>query len=346
MQVGKNISIETFINNKHKPVLLDVRSPHEYDKGHIPGALNLPLFTNEERIKIGTLYKQVSPEKALLEGLAIAGRKMKWYVEQAQMVCPEKKVVVHCWRGGKRSQSIGWLLSMAGFDVKILIGGYKKYRNYLHQYFENQHTKFIVLGGQTGIGKTIVLHHLQKMGEQIIDLEALAHHKGSAFGSLGESEQPSTEQFENNLFEIFNTLNKSKCIFIENESALIGTCRVPPAIMSKMKQYVYIQYSIPMDERIEILIKNYACYSKHQLAERFLKIKNKIGGNDLNIALTALEENKFEVAAKIALKFYDKTYHFGYEKNTTPQKFILEFEHANTMQIAQEIQKMCITLNL
>lgn len=341
-----HIGIETFMHHERSRVLLDVRSPGEYEKAHIPGALNLPLFTNEERAVVGTLYKQVSPEKAMLEGLEIAGSKMKWYVEQAHLLAPEKKVVVHCWRGGKRSQSIGWLLGMAGFDVKILVGGYKNYRHYALNYLETRKPKFIVIGGQTGIGKTYVLHQLEMLGEQIIDLEKLAHHKGSAFGSLGEQPQPSTEQFENELFEAYRKLDKTKRIFIENESMGIGTCRIPKSIFDKMKEYVYLQYSIPIDERVEHLIQNYACYPKNLLAERFQKIKSKLGGDYLKQALDALDVYNYAEAARIALRFYDKTYQYGFEKNPTPNKYILEFNHSDTTLIAKDIVSMCNTLNL
>ena len=342
----KQIDTDTLRLLMSEWVLIDVRSPGEYNHAHIPGAFNLPLFSDEERAIVGTLYKQESPEKALIEGLGIAGSKMKWFVEEAIAMAPEKKVIVHCWRGGKRSQSMAWLLGMAGFEVKILTGGYKTYRNYVLNSFESLKDKFIVLGGKTGIGKTYVLHQLQILGEQIIDLEALAHHKGSAFGSLGEKPQPSTEHFENLLSESLYRLDHNKRIFIENESTLIGTCRIPQSFFQHMKTYCYIQYSIPLEDRIDRLIQNYACYPKEQLAERFVKIKTKLGGDYLKKALDALEQNNFAEAAQIALRFYDKTYTFGFEKNTTPQKYIIEFDDADTTLIAKEIVCMCNTLQL
>jgi len=338
---AQTISIEHFLHHDRDRMVLDVRSPLEFAHAHIPGAFNLPLFSDEERAQVGTAYKQVSPQRAMLLGLELVGKKMRSFVEQALLLAPEKKITVHCWRGGKRSQSMAWLLDMAGFDVQVLFGGYKNYRHYALNYFESREPKLVVLGGRTGIGKTYVLHQLQLLGEQVIDLENLANHKGSAFGSLGQDPQPGTEQFENLLFEAYRVLDKNKRIFVENESHSIGRCKIPTAFFNKMKEYQYIQYTIPMEERIERLIQNYACYPKEQLAERFVKIKSKLGGDFLKKALQALDEDDFATAASIALRFYDKTYQYGFEKNPTPHKLLLDFDHADTERIAQEIIHTC-----
>ena len=342
----QHVQVEALFNLDMDRVVLDVRSPGEYQKAHIPGAFNLPLFSDEERAIVGTAYKQESPEKAMLLGLEFAGQKMRQYIEEAMLLAPEKKVLIHCWRGGKRSESMAWLLSMAGFDVELLKGGYKNYRNYALNYFYIQEPKFIVLGGQTGIGKTYVLHQLEAMGEQIIDLEKLANHKGSAFGSLGQEAQPSTEHFENLMFDVYRKLDKSKRIFVENESQIIGTCLVEKEFFRQMKQYHYIQYTIPLVDRIEHLIQNYACYPKEQLRERFHKLKNKLGGDNLQKAMHALDIDDYGAAAMIALHFYDKTYAYGFEKNTTPHKMLLEFNHSDSTLIAQEIIKTCNTLSI
>ena len=176
--------------------LLDVRSPAEFEQGHIPGAINVALFTNEERARVGTIYKTQGKDEAVLEGLRIVGPKMASIVEQALELAPERKLKVHCWRGGMRSGSVGWLLRQAGFSVEVLNGGYKAYRQKVLQELANPFN-FVVVGGPTGSGKTHVLKALQNSGEQVIDLEGLAHHRGSAFGHMGLEEQPSSEYFEN-----------------------------------------------------------------------------------------------------------------------------------------------------
>ncbi|MBK6332022.1 MAG: tRNA 2-selenouridine(34) synthase MnmH [Bacteroidetes bacterium] len=340
------VDMNALLHAKTDWVIIDVRSPAEFAKAHIPEALNLPLFSNEERAIVGTTYKQQSTEQALLIGLEFAGLKMRQYIEQALLIAPEKKVLVYCWRGGKRSESMGWLLSMAGFEVHILKGGYKYYRRYALHYYAMNQPKLIVLGGQTGIGKTYVLHQLLHKGEQIIDLEKLANHKGSAFGSLGEAPQPSTEHFENLLFEQFRKLDLSKRIFVENESQAIGTCLIPRDFFVLMKQYYYIQYTIPYVDRVDRLVQQYAIYPISDLKARFDKIKNKIGGEQLKRAYQFLDQNDFGAAAVIALKFYDKTYLYGFENNTTPHKLMIDFEDADTVLIAEEIIKTCNQLNI
>lgn len=340
------VGVDSIFSIDINRILIDVRSPSEFQKAHIPGAVNLPLFSDEEREIVGTAYKQESPEKAMLLGLEFAGKKMRFYVEQAAFISPERKILVHCWRGGKRSESMAWLLSLAGFDVQVLKGGYKNYRQYVLNYFCIQEPKFIVIGGQTGIGKTYFLHQLALMGEQIIDLEQLANHKGSAFGSLGQEPQPTVEQFENLLFEVYRKLDQSKRIFIENESHLIGSCVIPREVFNQMKHYYYFHITIPFLERVDRLVQNYAIYPKEALAERFKKIKNKLGGDQLKKALEFLEQNDFGAAAVIALQFYDKTYQYGFENNSTPHKLILEFDHADTQLIAKEIILTCNTLSI
>ena len=158
-------------------IILDVRTPAEFEKGHIPNALNLPLFSNEERSIVGTTYKQIGPEKALLQGLDFVGDKMVYFVEKAAVLAPKKKIAVHCWRGGKRSSSMAWLLDLAGFDVKVLNGGYKAYKRYLQDQNQIQNFNFIVLGGKTGSGKTHILKALMTIGEQVIDLENLVFNR-------------------------------------------------------------------------------------------------------------------------------------------------------------------------
>ena len=227
---------------REERIILDVRTPDEYEKGHIPKALNLPLFSNEERAIVGTIYKQENPEKALLQGLDFVGIKMTRFIEKAKSLAPDKNIVIHCWRGGKRSSSMAWLLDLAGFNVKVLEGGYKAYKRYIQQQIENENFEFIVLGGRTGSGKTHILNALNDYGEQVIDLENLANHKGSAFGWIGEEAQPTTEQFENNLFEQLNNMERERRIWLENESRNIGSVYLPDAFWSKMKKSTRNKY--------------------------------------------------------------------------------------------------------
>lgn len=324
-------------------IILDVRSPGEFMKGHIPGALNIPLFTDDERAQVGTAYKQESREKAMELGLAIAGPKMAWYVLEAQRLAPEKKVLVHCWRGGKRSASIAWLLDLCGMDVELLQGGYKAFRGFGRQLFEERPLRIITLGGQTGSGKTRVLQALRTMGQQTIDLEQLASHKGSAFGSLGEKPQPSPEHFENLLVQSYYALDPKKVVFVENESLKIGTCPIPLGFFHQMHAYHTLYIQIPDPLRIQHLLQDYAGFDKEKLKERFTKIERKLGGDAFREALRALDENDYTTAAQIALRFYDKTYQYGFEKASDAKKLVLTFDHANATEIAKEIVKISET---
>ncbi|MFM8362242.1 MAG: tRNA 2-selenouridine(34) synthase MnmH [Haliscomenobacter sp.] len=295
--------------------LLDVRSPGEFEAGHIPGAFNLPLFSDEERAIVGTLYKQKGPETAFQKGLELAGKKLPWYVEEARhLAAGSKEIVVHCWRGGQRSGSLAWLLGFAGFDVSVLEGGYKAYRRYVHAQFEERPFRGVVLGGATGSGKTAVLKTLREIGEQVLDLEGLAHHKGSAFGALGETPQPGVEQFENNLFDAFQALDTHRRVWVENESRAIGRVHLPEELWHRLQKSPLIHLEVPFENRVSYLVEVYGTFPREGLEASFLRIERKLGGQHLKTALQALESGDYATAAAIALKYYDKTYAYTTSK--------------------------------
>lgn len=297
---------------KQDHTIIDVRSPSEFSSGHIPGAVNLPLFTDEERKIIGTTYKQVSPEKALMKGLDLVGPKMSGFLKQVkQLNC--SKFIVHCSRGGKRSKSMAWLLSFGGFEIKVLEGGYKAYRHYVLDSFLNSHLSLIVLGGKTGMNKSKILRELEKKGEQIIDLERIANHKGSAFGRLGENPQPTVEQFENDLLECFLHLDTKKNVWVENESKSIGSVYIPLGLWLQMKSAPLINIEINADIRMKTLIEDYGKYEKEDIKNCFRNIEKRIGGTECKEALKYIDEGRLDKAAEIALVYYDKTYSYNLE---------------------------------
>ena len=309
----RELLVQDFLTaSQHTPVI-DVRSPGEFEGGHIPGAKNIPLFSNEERAIVGTTYKQVGRDEAVLEGLTIVGPKMRGFVESSLELAPAKKVLVHCWRGGMRSSSFGWLLKKAGMDVQLLRGGYKSYRNYVLEYFE-QPARLTILSGETGSGKTELLHELRKQGEQVIDLEGLAHHRGSAFGSLGLPDQPTTEQFHNLLHNEWEKLDLNRPVWMEDESFSIGKVGMPKPLWDKVKVAPAIAVQVPLELRINRLVNEYGKFSKAQLAEAVHKIKRKLGDQRHQQALNDLEENKLDVVAENMLLYYDKAYRKGLEK--------------------------------
>ena len=331
---------ESFLAARAERVVLDVRAPGEYAQGHIPGALSFPLFSDEERAAVGTMYKQVGKEEAMELGLRIVGPKMEGFVKQAKILAPTRKLAVHCWRGGQRSGSMAWLFRQSGFEVVTLEGGYKAYRQHVLHLLDNSALNLVVLGGRTGSGKTKILHALKLLGEQIIDLEAIAHHKGSAFGFIGEEPQPTVEQFENELLEAILPLDASRRVWVENESRSIGRVYIPDSFWAKMRVSPLVNVSIPDTDRIQNLLEDYVRTDRSELEAAFQKIASKLGGLNLKTALESLEQGDFSAAARIALAYYDKTYQFGLDSSKASQIRILEFLHGDAEKIAQELMQL------
>jgi tRNA 2-selenouridine synthase len=320
--------LRDWLNAAVQVPLLDVRSPGEFEHGHIPGAVSFPLFSDEERAEVGTVYKQVSKESAVELGLRFVGPKMEQFVLNAKQIAPEKKVLVHCWRGGQRSASMAWLLKTAGFEAEVVPGGYKSYRQMVQD------------GLQTGSGKTKILHKMAEYGEQVIDLEGLANHKGSAFGAIGERPQPSVEQFENDLFSKILSLDLSKRVWLENESHSIGRVFIPEGFWAKLRNAPLVNIQIPLEARINNLLEDYVLEHKQDLVNSFQKIDKKLGGLEFKKALEALENNDFATAAKIALVYYDKTYQYGLENNSAPSIQQLAFEKGDAGEIARRLMEL------
>lgn len=339
------VDIVRFLTERHERTLLDVRTPAEYEAGHIPGALNLPLFSNEERAEVGTLYKQVSPQAAFLRGLEFAGARMRSYVEQALAMAPHGRVAMYCWRGGQRSSSMAWLLGMAGVDVVTLQGGYKAWRRHIFEQMAQCPAQFIVLGGQTGAGKTRILHALHDAGQQIIDLEALANHKGSAFGSLGEAPQPTYEHFANLLYDALATLDFSRPIWVESESRAIGKVQIPRELWQHICAAPMIEIQIPLMQRVANLVALYAAYPKDQLAEAFQRIAKRLGGLRVRQALEALDAGDYAQAATIALDYYDKAYRHSLSAMNRGQHWSLAPDSADPKKVAQQLLELNLTPN-
>ena len=288
--------------------MIDVRSPGEFDRGHIPGARNLPLFTDEERAIVGTLYKQQGRDAAVLEGLRIVGPKLATIVEQARSLSPDGRIRVHCWRGGERSGSVAWLLDKSGFaEVVTLKGGYKSFRNQVLASFAAP-LDLRVLGGYTGTGKTETLHHLRAQGEQVIDLEGLANHKGSTYGAIGEAPQPTTEHFENLLWTATRACDAQRPIWVEDESQMIGRVKLPDQFFANMRDALLFFAEMPVEERAARLVSDYGKYPKEQLAEATKRIEKRLGPQHCKAALAALDADDLFTVAVITLGYYDKTY--------------------------------------
>jgi len=285
--------------------LLDVRSPSEYAKGHIPGAVSLPLFSDQERHEVGLAYKTLGRNEAVKLGLGFVGPKMRELVTHAEALAPERKVQLYCWRGGMRSGSVSWLLRTAGFEVQCIAGGYKTWRRQVLALFEYPF-RFICLGGYTGVGKTAIIEALRSRGEQVINLEALASHRGSAFGTMGT--QPANEHFENLLAEALLRLDPVKPVWIEDESRRIGKIFLPHALLSGMRAAPYVLLHRDTHERIREVCAMYGFENLENLTDAFRKIEKRMGGQYCIQALEALHRGDLEEAARLALHYYDRSY--------------------------------------
>jgi tRNA 2-selenouridine synthase len=286
--------------------VIDVRSPGEFRQGHIPGAFNIPLFDDEERAVVGTLYKNSGRDAAVLKGFEIAGPKIAGIIRAIRSLSNDMEILVHCWRGGMRSENMAWVFSQAGYHVHVLEGGYKSYRRFIRSSF-SINVPLIILGGLTGSGKTDVLQSLGKLGEQVLDLEGIACHKGSVFGALGQEPQPTNEQFENNLYEKWSQFELLRPVWIEDESRLIGNVAIPDPLFDKMNRSVMIRLDCGMEMRINRLVKEYAHFRKEELEAAVDRISEKLGDR-MKLIHHALDEGDFKTVAEISLGYYDKAY--------------------------------------
>jgi tRNA 2-selenouridine synthase len=319
MGIQKILIEKLSVLSEQYPVL-DVRSPAEFLHAHIPGAYSLPLFSDEERKIIGTAYKQESREKAIKLGLDFFGVKMRSMIEEVEKITKSYKpnitpnfelrtsnsLIVHCWRGGMRSSAVAWLLNFYGFDVFLLEGGYKAYRNWVLQRFEKEY-EFNIIGGYTGSGKTEMLKSLQKNGHATIDLEGLANHKGSAFGALGQPPQPSQEMFENLLSTTLDQ-NNNQIFWIEDESQRIGNLNIPNNFWNTMRAKPVYFMDIPFEQRLDYITSDYGSVHKELLINAIVRIKKRLGPMETKTAIGFLIEDNIKECFRILLSYYDKNY--------------------------------------
>lgn len=305
--VNCKLNISDFLDKSLTLPVIDVRSPAEFEHGHIPGAVNLPLFSNEERSVIGTLYLQKGSSEAILKGLELIGPKMKEFASLALQIAPDCHALLHCWRGGMRSNSMAWLLNTVGIQTDTLEGGYKSFRNWARVCFSEPYN-LVIIGGMTGSGKTDVLEALELMGKQVIHLERLACHKGSVFGGFGMPSQPTTEQFENNLFMQLRQINPSEIIYVEDESLAIGKVFIPRPFYDRMVSAPAVNLVVPLKQRIQRLMAGYAGENKDQLISNVQRIQKRLGLENTSLVIESIQNGEMEKAIEKVLHYYDKLY--------------------------------------
>lgn len=304
----QKLTPEQFLTEAEEGVIIDVRTPAEFKEGHIGGAVNLPLFTNEERAVVGTTYKHQGREQAVIKGLEFVGPRMASLAKKARKIAAGRTIYLYCWRGGMRSGSVGWLLTTAGMPVKILMGGYKAYRQLFRDELAANRWKFLVLGGMTGCGKTEILAQLALKGEQVLDLEGLANHRGSAFGGLGLPPQPTNEQMTNMVFDTLRRFDSARYVWVEGESYSIGKVSILRDLYDRLVASPFIYFDRSVEERSQRIVNEYGCFPKEELIGSFEKIAKRLGYDRVKLATEEIEKGNLEGAIRIALAYYDKGY--------------------------------------
>ncbi len=321
------LDINPFLRLAKTVPVIDVRSPGEFAKGHIPGAVNLPLFDDDQRAEVGKLYKHQGRPAALLCGLEIAGGKLADLARRGLEIAgpqnPDKRgpdplpgddarphLLVHCWRGGLRSRSVAWLLEQIDLRTAVLEGGYRAWRRAGQELF-GRRLQLIVLGGLTGSGKTWQLARLAEAGQQVIDMEGLANHRGSAFGGVGMPPQPTVEQFENLLQQRMRQLDLNRPVWVEAESQSIGRTFIPLPFFRQLTTAPMIVMNVPLQRRVQLLTQEYSQFPACELVESVEKIRKRLGGQNVNQAVAAIEQGNFDRCVEICLAYYDQSYGQG-----------------------------------
>jgi tRNA 2-selenouridine synthase len=312
--------------------IIDVRSPSEFVEDHVPGAINLPVLDDAERAKVGTIYKQVSPFNARKIGAALVAKNISLHLTQ-HFADKEKDYhpLVYCWRGGQRSNSMASVLTQIGWRVTVIEGGYKTYRAYVRDRLEHlpEQFTFKILCGLTGSGKTHILHQMSQRGAQVLDLEALANHRGSLLGEEWDTQptpQPSQKRFESLLLQQLKNFNSAETVWVESESNKIGQIYLPPSLWEKMKQASSVEIQLPIAARVQYLLQEYPHLKNYPeiLKAKLDKLKPRYGKEKISKWYELIDAGNWELFVHDLLHFhYDPTYRKSMQRDYQPEKVLL-----------------------
>jgi tRNA 2-selenouridine synthase len=316
MSQTRALTIQEALLRREDFIWVDVRSESEFERAHIPDAINIPILCDEDRAAVGRAYKHDGREAAVMLGLSLTGPKFASIYQKlmAMQHAHQKKLLFYCWRGGLRSQIASTITQWSGHPVFIVKNGYKSYRHWVLQTLQTP-LNIVLISGLTGSGKTEILHLLKDNGQAIIDLENRANHKGSALGGIGMPTQPRNEMFENLIAMDYLQFQPHQTVYIENESRTIGQCAIPEGLWNQMKEAHSIEIHIDPQTRIHRIIKEYAGLPKDQLITQTQKLKKRLGGQHEKTAIEALEKDDFKTWVEILLVYYDKSYQHFVDKN-------------------------------
>jgi tRNA 2-selenouridine synthase len=302
--------------------LIDARSPAEYADDHLPGAVNWPVLDNDERRVVGTEYKQVSAFDARKHGAAIVARRVAEIVEQQVHDKPrEWQPLVYCWRGGQRSGTLAWFLGQIGFRVQVLQGGYKAFREQVREQLKTLPERFnyTVIAGRTGSGKTRLLQALIEQGAQVLDLEALACHRGSVLGGLPSDPQPTQKAFDTAVWRALQGFDPSRPVFVESESRKIGALAVPEVLLARMRQHgrcVFV--TLPDAARVQLLLEEYGFFAQQtdRFCEHMATLIELRGKDTVARWQTMARQGQWaEVFAELMQQHYDPLYLRSMQRN-------------------------------
>jgi tRNA 2-selenouridine synthase len=330
------ITIAEFLKLRNNLPVVDVRSEKEFADGHMRCAMNIPILNNEERVAVGTDYKQKGQAEAIRTGFRLVGPRFQEIISHADQVAAGGELLVHCWRGGMRSSNFCQILGMAKIKTHQLLGGYKSYREEALAAYQIP-LRLQVIGGFTGSGKSEILRALRQRGEQIIDLEHLASHKGSVFGGLMMPPQPTTEQFQNELFEELLTLDRARTIWVEDESIAIGKIFLPHHFWLQMCCAPVYHVEVDKAVRIERLVREYGPSDKREFLEAMQKITKKLGGQNFKDAKEKLFDGDMACTIDILLRYYDKAYLTGLTNKQLRIKARLPWDGKNALTCADDL---------
>ncbi|WP_077215100.1 tRNA 2-selenouridine(34) synthase MnmH [Bacillus dakarensis] len=352
--MNHDLSVHDFLDKKKEYIPIDVRSPGEYHDSHIPNAVNIPLFTNEERAEVGTLYKQKGSQYAKWRAMEIVSPKLPNILGQIkEMIEEDQQPVVYCWRGGMRSQSVTLFASMSGLDILRISGGYRAYREAIIERIPlSIPEKAVVLYGLTGTGKTEILHNLKRLGYPVLDLEKHANHRGSVFGAMADKPPHNQKRFDAMLHEDLMRIEGSDYFFMEGESKRIGHAVQPPELFEKKNTGVHIRVVSSLETRVERIYEEYVkdFEDKNEFHERvgsaLKRILKRVKPQEVQQLLeTCLEEKNYREMIKLLIVYYydprydnkiNESIHTELEVNSDS---VLEA----TKKIADFVDKMMLT---
>jgi len=332
--------------------IIDVRSPGEFAEDHIPGAINLPVLNNAERERVGTLYKQVSSFEAKKVGAALVSRNIAQHLElHFAGKAKNHRPLVYCWRGGSRSGSMTHVLQKIGFAAMQLDGGYKAYRRHVIAELASQPAQFDfqVVCAPTGSGKSRLLQALAHEGAQVLDLEALARHRGSLLGALPDQPQPTQKNFESAIWNALTRFDPTQPVFVESESKKIGVLRVPDTLIMAMRASPCIRLDVPLAARVQLLTEDYAHFLHDPtLINSQLARLTELRGQDTVQAWQALANQQAwdQLVATLLEQHYDPAYLKSLSNNYPAQARDLSFStgdlsSAGLQRLAQTIKTAC-----